>query len=451
MKLKTNFVCQECGAVYARHQGQCYHCNAWNTIIEEIIDTKEIQPGLSLPSDSKPMALNQISLEQVERITTGITEFDRVAGGGIVPGSLILIGGSPGIGKSTLLLSAADMIASQSKKVLYVTGEESLQQIKIRSDRLRIEQGSLFIMAEIDLNKITSSIIEEKPQLVIIDSIQTMMQPAIESAPGSVSQVRECAGVLQRFCKNLDIPIIVVGHITKSGGIAGPMVLEHIVDAVFLFEGENTRDFRILRALKNRFGSTQEIGVFVMESRGLRGVENPSEFFLTHRENEVSGTVICPITEGSRPLLIEVQALVSQSGYGLPARRSEGFSTNRLTLLLAVLEKRGKLSLGGSDVFINMVGGVNVDEPGADLAIILAITSSLRDKPIPPKTVIVGEVGLGGEIRGVNRIEERIGEASRMGFEQIILPSVNITQNLVNKNMELIPVEDLSEAIKRVF
>jgi len=334
-----------------------------------------------------------------------------------------------------------------SGPVLYVTGEESLQQIKLRADRLEVKSQNLLILSEIDMTRIIEIISREKPSLVVIDSIQTMVHPGLESAPGSVSQVRECAGLFQRICKGSGIPMILVGHVTKSGAIAGPMVLEHIVDAVLFFEGESIRDFRILRALKNRFGSTQEIGVFSMELKGLRGIVNPSEFFLTHHSREISGSVVVPVIEGTRTILIEIQALVTRSGFGMPARRANGVSVNRIAVLLAVLEKRARMLLGGSDVFVNVVGGVQVEEPAVDLGIALAVASSVRDRPMPSGTCAVGEIGLGGEIRGVSRIEERVRETAKMGFKKIILPNVNITDNLKDIGVEIIGADKLREAL----
>ena len=446
-KQKTKFICQECGVVFPKFQGQCHHCGSWNSIAEEI-DQPIVSISHSSGAKGKPVPVPLIEAIDEDRIKTGIGEFDRVTGGGIVPGSLVLIGGSPGIGKSTLLLSVSENVAKTSARpVLYISGEESLQQIKLRADRLAVNSPNLMILPELDMTAILENISTIKPSLVIIDSIQTMVHPSIESAPGSVSQVRECAGLLQRACKSSGIPILLVGHITKSGAIAGPMVLEHIVDTVLFFEGENIRDFRILRALKNRFGSTQEIGVFTMEARGLIGVDNPSEFFLEHHSIEISGSIVVPVIEGSRTILIEIQALVTQSGFGVPARRSTGVPINRVSVLMAVLEKRARMMLGACDVFINVVGGVQVDEPAADLGIALAVASSLRDKPITAGTCTVGEIGLGGELRGVSRMEERIREAVKMGFKRIIIPEVNVTDNLKGFDIEIIRAGELKKAI----
>jgi DNA repair protein RadA/Sms len=452
VKLKTKFICQECGAVYPRQQGQCYHCNNWGTIVEEVEEPVTSLPGAARTGGIKPTPITDVIYEETARIKSGLAEFDRVTGGGIVPGSLVLIGGSPGIGKSTLLLSAADRIASaQSGKVLYVTGEESLQQIKMRADRMGVKSTDLIVLSEVDMGRILTVITETSPSLVVIDSIQTMIHPGVESAPGSVSQVRECTAILQRTSKSSGIPMVIVGHITRAGNIAGPMVLEHIVDAVLYFEGESIRDYRILRALKNRFGSTHEIGVFMMENTGLRGVENPSEFFLSQMTDGISGSVVVPVLEGTRTLLVEVQGLVSPSNFGVPARRAEGVSSNRLTLLLAVLEKRTRLLLGSSDVFVNVVGGVRIDEPAVDLGITLAIASSFKEKALASGTCAIGEVGLGGEIRGITRVEDRIREAARMGFKRIILPTVSIPENLKNSNIKLVGVDTLSEAVRKAF
>jgi DNA repair protein RadA/Sms len=321
----------------------------------------------------------------------------------------------------------------------------------MRAERLGTGSGNLLVLPEIDLKRILSLLEEIKPALVVVDSIQTMLDPGLEAPPGSVSQVRECTGLLQRYCKLRGVPVILVGHITRAGNIAGPMVLEHIVDAVLYFEGEMVRDFRILRALKNRFGSTREMGVFAMESSGLRGIDNPSEFFLSHHDSAIPGSVVVPVLEGSRTLLIEVQALVTQSGFGMPARRAEGLSANRLTLLLAVMEKRARLLLGGSDVFVNVVGGVQVDEPAADLGVVLAVASSLKDRPLPPRCCVMGEVGLGGEVRGVSRFRERIQEAARMGFERIILPAANCDSLPDTPGVRATGVDSLKEALEQAL
>ncbi|MCE1245610.1 MAG: DNA repair protein RadA [Firmicutes bacterium] len=450
-KIKTRFICQNCGAVFARIQGQCHHCGEWNSIVEEI-DTPQAVNGSAVSTGEEPVPINQIEMMDSRRIKTGIGEFDRVTGGGIVPASIILVGGTPGIGKSTLLLSVADRICrSSSQSVLYVSGEESPRQIKLRAGRMGIDSSNLLVLSEIEINRIINTMGKHKPALVIIDSIQTMMHPDIQSAPGSVAQVRECAGMLQRVSKKTGIPVIVVGHVTKSGSIAGPMVLEHIVDAVLFFEGENIRDFRILRTLKNRFGSTQEIGVFSMETAGLKEVLNPSELFLSHHSFEIPGSVVVPIIEGTRTILIEIQALVAQTGFGLPARRAAGVPVNRVSVLLAVLEKRARLLLGSSDVYINVVGGVDVDEPAVDLGIALAVTSSLRDRPMPADTCAVGEIGLGGELRGITRIEERIREAEKMGFKKILIPSVNMSDKYNELGLEVIGVDNVADAAKLLF
>jgi DNA repair protein RadA/Sms len=451
-KVKTRYICQECGGVYPRYQAQCYHCSNWNTIVEEIEEPSKIAISGKTSGGVDPTPIQEIQSGDYKRLKTEISEFDRVSGGGIVPGSIILIGGSPGIGKSTLLLSAADKIArTYTGKVLYVTGEESLQQIKMRADRLGANSKNLLVLSEVDLSRVLSSISNISPSLVIIDSIQTMIHPAIESASGSVSQVRECAALLQRASKSSGIPIILVGHITKSGSIAGPMVLEHIVDAVLFFEGEGVRDYRILRSLKNRFGSTQEIGVFIMEGAGLKEVDNPSEFFLSQLASGISGSVVVPVLEGTRTLLVEVQGLVTQTSFGIPARRAEGVSVNRVSLLLAVMEKRARMILGGSDVFVNVVGGIRADEPAVDLGIVVSIASSFRDLPLDSGTCVMGEVGLGGEVRGIIRAEDRIREAARMGFEKIILPTVSITESVKKLPVKLIGVNTISEALGKAF
>ncbi len=441
---KRRYVCQNCGALYYKPQGHCYHCDSWNTIVEEV-SKQSISYQIT---GSDPIPITNISNSSLNRIVTSIREFDRVTGGGIVEGSLILMGGSPGIGKSTLLLQVAREV-SKNGVVLYVTGEESTSQIKMRAERLGVKEENVLILSEIDVEKISHHIEKIKPTLVIIDSIQTMLTPKVESIPGSVTQVREATSLFQRICKRTGIPIIIVGHITKSGAIAGPKILEHLVDVVLYFEGEKIRDFRILRAEKNRFGSTREIGVFLMGSNGLRCVENPSEFFISDRYGEVSGSVVVPVLEGTRTLLVEIQALVTPTGFGVPTRRAEGISANRLSLLLAVLEKRGGISIGGWDVFINVVGGVQIDEPASDLGIILAIASSFRDDPIPYDVCVLGEVGLGGEVRKVNMIENRISESIRMGFKKIVVPAGNY-KNITQK-ANLIPVKSLKEALLKVL
>ena len=445
-KIKSRYVCQECGAVYHRPMGKCVHCENWGSIVEEVEETLHQGSTLSV-TPGKATPLPEITCQEEERLRCGISEFDRVTGGGLVPGSLVLIGGSPGIGKSTLLLSVADSIArDSSQKVVYVTGEESLEQIKMRASRMKINSENLLVLPEIDLKNVLTQVEELDPGLVIIDSIQTMLDREMESYPGSVSQVRGCTGLLQRYCKTRAVPVVVVGHITRAGSIAGPMVLEHMVDAVLYFEGERVRDFRILRALKNRFGSTREIGVFSMESTGLVAIENPSEFFLSQHLSNIPGSVVVPVLEGSRTLLIEIQALVTQSGFGNPARRAEGLSANRLALMLAVMEKRARMLLGGSDVFINVVGGVVVDEPAGDLGVVMAVASSLRDRPLPEGCAVMGEVGLGGEVRGVSRAPERIAEAARMGFKTIILPKSNVTGQAKSEKIEIVGVNTISEA-----
>ncbi|MBI2251707.1 MAG: DNA repair protein RadA [Armatimonadetes bacterium] len=442
IKLKNNFVCQECGAIFVKWQGKCSECNAWNSL----------QENLALPKNdffqkqAASQLISEIFCQTEERLTTFLKEFDRVLGGGIVKGSLILIGGIPGIGKSTLLLDIAGNISKNSKRVLYVSGEESLEQIKLRAIRLSINNNFLYLLSETNLNFIEEEIEKIKPDLVVIDSIQTIFHPDFNNTPGSVSQVRECTLKLMRLGKNSGLPILLVGHVTKDGALAGPKVLEHIVDTVLYFEGENLQQFRILRSMKNRFGSTNEIGIFEMCESGLKEIFNLSQFFLEDRKIKVPGSVIIPVIEGSKPILIELQTLVARSFYGMPTRRSSGVEINRLNLILAVLEKRGNFNLGNCDVFTNIVGGIQVDEPAIDLGLALALASGIKDKPLNQDMVVLGELGLGGEVRAITQIEKRIKEAQKLGFKKCILPKSNFIN--LNLEIELIPVTTLKEALE---
>jgi DNA repair protein RadA/Sms len=407
IKVKTVYICQSCGHKSLRWTGKCPDCGEWNSMVEERVTTRK-RAHSTQKTSSVPLV--EVDLTEEDRITTGIGEFDRVVGGGIVKGSAILVGGDPGIGKSTLLLQISEKIASHLDKVLYITGEESLKQIKLRAERLKLNPNRIEILTETNLDLILDMLRQDVPFMTVIDSIQTTYTQNLESTPGSISQIRECAGALIQFAKQSHSPVFLVGHVTKDGSIAGPKVLEHMVDTVLYFEGEKSCLFRILRAVKNRFGSSNEIGVFQMEERGLMEVENPSMLFLPEDTGEVSGSVVVCCMEGSRPLLLELQALVSPSSYGTPQRVSSGVDYKRLALLLAILEKREGLSAAAYDVFVNMAGGVRVDEPAVDLGVVVALASSLREVPAPRDSVVIGEVGLGGEVRAVGQEDQRGGK-----------------------------------------
>lgn len=452
---ETAFFCKECGYESSKWSGQCPACKEWNTFVEERVvskvSTKGVAKSISNLNTSKPSALSQISTEDSDRITTGIEELDRVLGGGVVEGSLVLIGGDPGIGKSTLLLQMCQKLSMKLNKVLYISGEESLKQIKLRAERIGEFSDNLLLLCETNLEKIEETLRELKPAIVIIDSIQTMYRDEIGSAPGSVSQVRESTAVLMQLAKGLGISIFIVGHVTKEGVVAGPRVLEHMVDTVLYFEGERNATYRILRGVKNRFGSTNEIGVFEMQSRGLQEVKNPSEFMLNGRPEGASGSVVVCLIEGTRPVLIEVQALVCDSNFGMARRTAAGTDYNRVNLLMAVLEKRVGLHLAGCDAYVNVAGGLKVNEPALDLGLVLAIVSSYKNREIDSKTIIFGEVGLAGEVRAVSQAQQRITEAIKLGFTTCILPEVCL--NNINKTdkIKLIGVSNLSEAINKIL
>jgi len=449
-KIKIKFVCQECGSDSPKWLGRCPGCGAWNSMVEEIV-SKSLAGKLNLPS-AKPRPITAVDIGPLPRLSTGVKEFDRVLGGGIVPGSLVLIGGDPGIGKSTLLLQAAGEISRASGAVLYVSGEESAPQIRMRAERLAKLTDNLLVMTETNLDDITIEAGRIKPSLLVIDSIQTMYCPELPAAPGSVGQVRESTGKLLRFAKESDIPVVIIGHVTKEGNIAGPRLLEHMVDVVLYFEGERSYAFRVLRAIKNRFGSTIDSGLFSMEESGLVEVENPSALLLAERPRGVPGSVVLACLEGVRPLLIEFQALVSTTCFGMPRRTSAGFDYNRLTLLLAVLEKRVGLLVGNQDAYINAVGGIKIDEPAADLAVCLALASSFRNCAIDPYTVVMGEVGLTGEIRMVGRADLRVREAAALGFKRAVIPAGNAAGLRINPNgLEVIGVNHVEEAMAAVF
>jgi DNA repair protein RadA/Sms len=450
IKSKTVFSCQNCGYQSPKWLGRCPDCNRWNSFVEEDYTAVSAKPKerTALYKD-EPVLLKDVEVKEDSRLKTGILELDRVLGGGIVRGSVILIGGDPGIGKSTISLQVSNQLSQQGHTVLYVSGEESVTQTKLRAKRLgRPGEGDLYIVNQTDLSLIVEHIEKIKPEAVIIDSIQVIFEPTISSSPGSVSQVRECAGILTQLAKSRGISIFIIGHVTKEGTLAGPRVLEHIVDTVLYFEGDRFAIFRILRAVKNRFGSTNEIGVFEMSSEGLREVKNPSEIFLSERPKEVSGSVVTAVLEGSRPLLVEIQSLVSKSSFGYARRRAQGFDYNRLSLLVAVLEKRIGLHLEAEDIFVNVAGGIKLEDPAADLAVALAITSAFRDQLMMADTVVLGEVGLAGEIRSISQVILRINEAEKLGFKHCILPRNNYKNlNYKKDTIELVPVSTLREAL----
>ncbi len=450
---KAVFSCQNCGYQTPKWMGRCPDCGKWNTLVEETYS-----PGLALFSEkspsgptTRPVSIDAVEITQVRRINTGIREFDRVLGGGIVPGSLILIGGEPGIGKSTLMLQALSSLAARDCKVLYISGEESVQQIKLRSERLGTKAKSLWVVSETNLASITAMAKEMAPDVMVVDSVQTLFAPDLTSAPGSVSQVRQATMHLMFLAKRTGVPIFLVGHVTKEGAIAGPKLLEHMVDTVLYFEGSQNNVFRILRAVKNRFGSTNEIGVFEMKDVGLCEVSNPSSVFLPERPNLVPGSVVTASIEGSRPILLEIQALVTRSGFGTPRRTVLGVDYNRVSLLVAVMEKKLGMQLTSDDIFVNVAGGVRIDEPAVDLGIVSVIASSFFDKPIRERTVVLGEIGLTGEIRTINRVEPRVGEAAKMGFERCILPSDNLKHLKRRNGMDLIGVQAVSEVVDLLF
>jgi DNA repair protein RadA/Sms len=453
-KTKTVYSCQNCGANYSKWVGRCTSCGEWNTIVEELI-TNEQKPfdwkadSRKSATAAKPVVLNKIIPNQEIKIFTPDAELNRVLGGGIVPGSLVLIAGEPGIGKSTLFLQMA--LQLHQKKVLYISGEESEQQIKMRADRISTKQEML-LLTETCNQLIFKAIEEIQPEIIIIDSIQTLYSNLIESTPGSVSQIRECTGEWQRYAKETNTPVFLIGHITKDGSIAGPKVLEHIVDTVLQFEGDQHYTYRILRTLKNRFGSTNELGIYEMQPNGLRQVNNPSEILITQREEQLSGITIAATLEGLRPMLIETQALVTQTHFSTPQRTATGMDLRRLNMLLAVLEKRGGFAFGNKDVFVNLAGGLKIDDPALDLAICAALLSSYEDKPIAANVCFVGEVGLSSEIRAVNKIEQRIAEADKLGFEKIIISSYNKKGlDLKRFHIEVIACSKLEQVYKMLF
>jgi DNA repair protein RadA/Sms len=455
-KVKSAFFCQNCGYESVKWVGQCPSCNQWNTFVEELVQKEIASNGNSWKNYSddkktaKTISLSEIQSSEEKRILTPDPELNRVLGGGIVPGSIVLVAGEPGIGKSTLFLQNGLWLKDHA--VLYISGEESQQQIKMRADRLQLKNENFYLLTETSMQVIFQEIKKLKPQVVIVDSIQTLHTSFIDSSPGSISQIRECAAEFQRFAKETNTPVFLIGHINKEGNIAGPKVLEHMVDTVLQFEGDLHYAYRILRTLKNRFGSTAELGIYEMGDMGMRGVINPSEILITHREDQLSGIAIAATIEGMRPLLIEVQALVTQSVYGTPQRTVSGFDLRRLQLLLAVLEKRGGFHFGVKDVFLNIAGGLKVEDPSIDLAVLSALLSSYEDVAVPHQICFAGEVGLSGEIRAVNRTDQRIAEAEKLGFEKIIISKYS--QKGMNKtkfNIEVIPMGRVEEVYKYLF
>ena len=450
---KTVYFCQECGYESAKWMGQCPGCKAWNTFVEETVSAKK-NPSGNLKSSEKrqgPVILKDISLSEDERQTTQIGELDRVLGGGIVPGSLVLVGGDPGIGKSTLLLQVCRNLAENQVTVLYISGEESLRQIKLRANRIGDFNDKMQLLCETNLEVIREVIERKKPDVVVIDSIQTMFHEDVSSAPGSVSQVRESTNILMQIAKGMGISVFIVGHVTKEGNVAGPRVLEHMVDTVLYFEGDRHASYRVLRAVKNRFGSTNEIGVFEMCNTGLEEVKNPSEYMLNGRPEDASGSVVACSMEGTRPILVEIQALVCQSNFGIPRRTAVGTDFNRVNLLMAVLEKKVGIHLGTSDAYVNIAGGMKMTEPAIDLGICLAIVSSCKDVVIPDKVMVFGEVGLSGEIRAVSMAGQRVQEAKKLGFETVMLPEVCKSSVGKPEGINLVYVSQIRDAISYIM
>ena len=444
---KTLFYCKECGNESSKWLGQCPVCHEWNTFVEAEV-TKSSQKVEKALMERKPSHLSEIQMEEEKRISTHMEEMDRVLGGGIVRGSLVLVGGDPGIGKSTLLLQTCHRLCADDLSLLYISGEESLQQIRMRADRIGEFNDHLALLAETNLEIIDGVIRKEKPDIVIIDSIQTMYSDGVDSAPGSVSQVRESTATLMKLAKGLGVTVFVVGHVTKEGTVAGPRVLEHMVDTVLYFEGDRHASYRILRAVKNRFGSTDEIGVFEMQQDGLREVLNPSEYMLEGKPEEASGSVVACSVEGTRPILVEVQALVCRSNFGMPRRTAAGCDYNRVNLLMAVLEKRLGFHLSEYDAYVNIAGGMKMNEPAIDLGIALAIVSSMKDQVISDRVICFGEIGLSGEVRSVQMAEQRVNEAKKLGFERVILPASNLKALKNTEGIDLVGVSNIAEAVK---
>ena len=446
-KIKSVYICSECGYESPKWYGKCPSCGEWNTMNEEVRDTAKpaAKSSVTAASYAPPVQVKEISTTDEIRYKTGLNELDRVMGGGIVKGSLILLGGDPGIGKSTILMQICEYLGREHR-ILYISGEESKRQLKLRADRLGVDSDNLYILTQTDVELICETIRQDKPDLVMIDSIQTMSLSELNSAPGSVTQVRESTNYLMRTAKSLDIPMIIVGHVNKEGSIAGPKVLEHIVDAVLHFEGDKQMTYRILRAVKNRYGSTNEIGDFEMTDRGLSEVENPSLMLISGRPTHVSGTCIACAMEGTRPILAEIQALATATGFGNPRRMCTGFDYNRMNMIIAVLEKRAGYYFTGTDAYVNVVGGLRLDETAVDLAVSMALVSSLKDVPVADDAIAFGEVGLAGEIRSVSNAQQRVNEAVRLGFKRIIIPAHNAKDITVSSDAEIIPVKNVRQA-----
>ena len=446
-KQKTVYFCSQCGHESSKWMGQCPACKQWNTFTEEKVTETKKGGAKSLKTSASPMNISEVTVENEERIPTGIHELDRVLGGGIVKGSLSLVGGDPGIGKSTLLLQVCRNLANSKRKVLYISGEESMHQIKMRAERIGTFEEEMLLYCETDLDAITNAILKTKPEFAVIDSIQTMYSEDLSSAAGSVSQVREVTAVMMRVAKENNIAVFIVGHVTKEGTVAGPRVLEHMVDTVLYFEGDRHASYRILRAVKNRFGSTNEIGVFEMQGSGLEEVSNPSEYLLEGRPENASGCVVACSMEGTRPILLEIQALVCESNFGMPRRTAAGTDYNRVNLLMAVLEKRIGYHLGNYDAYVNIAGGIKINEPAIDLGIVMAIVSSYKNRPFDERTIVFGEVGLSGEVRAVNMPEQRVAEAKKLGFETCIVPEVSLDSVKSIGGIKIIGVKSINEAI----
>ncbi|MBC7473798.1 MAG: DNA repair protein RadA [Candidatus Sericytochromatia bacterium] len=461
VKIKTLYVCQECGANFPKWQGKCSECDKWNSLVEETmsltnqksVSSKNMSIGfIGNPTrKEKPQRLQEVAFLEEDRITTSLEEFNRVLGGGIVPGSMVLLGGDPGIGKSTILLQTGFDLATRGKKVLYVTGEESLQQVRLRARRMEINASdNFYLLAETDINYIIESIKESMPDIAVIDSIQAIYDPKMESSPGSVSQVRNTSQLLLHLAKTHNIAMMIIGHVTKEGSLAGPKVMEHMVDTVMYFEGERYKNYRLIRAVKNRFGATNEVGLFDMTEEGLKEISNPSGIFLAEYNGEHSGSCVISTIEGTRPLLIELQALAYPTHSAIPRRSTIGFEYNRLNQILAILEKRVGINLSKSDVLVNVVGGLKISEPAADLGVALAVISSIRDIVIHPNTIVLGELGLGGEVRMVNQIESRLKEAAKLGFKKAIVPNSCLPLKHNIEGFELIGVSKLIDAIIQI-
>ena len=447
-KAKSIYTCTECGGTSPKWQGQCPHCTAWNTLVESVAEIASSHRYKGVAQRARLQRLADVSAKESPCISTGVAEFDRVLGGGLVGGQVVLIGGDPGIGKSTLLLQALAAM-SATRSAVYVSGEESAEQVALRATRLGLDSGGLQLLAEINLEKIQATLTEARPEIAVIDSIQTIYSEALTSAPGSVAQVRECAAQLARLAKQTGISIVFVGHVTKDGALAGPRVLEHIVDTVLYFEGDTNSSFRLVRAIKNRFGAVNELGVFAMTDKGLKGVSNPSALFLSQHDGEVPGSCVLATQEGTRPLLVEIQALVDSAHAPNPRRLSVGLEQNRLAMLLAVLHRHAGIACFDQDVFVNAVGGVRISEPAADLAVLLAIVSSLRSKPLPQKLVVFGEVGLAGEIRPAPRGQERLREAAKLGFTHALIPKANAPKQRI-EGLKILTVDRVDQALKQV-